>query len=239
MSAQVTYHLEVFDGPLDLLLHLISKNKINIYDIPISLILDQYLSYIDSMKAMDLSVTSDFIAMAANLLYLKSKMLLPIHSQEEEDPRNSLVEALLEYERFKKATFFLLEKSETGRDIFTKLPELMETDKEYPYSHSEKELIAALLEITEKSGRRMPPPVSSFTSILQQRFISIDDKVEEILNMFFKNRTISFMDIIKKATDRAEMIAYFLALLELQKDNRIYVRGQGDGYSISLNNGKE
>ena len=93
------FKLEVFDGPLDLLLHLISKNKVSIYDIPISLILEQYMEYIDDLKKMDLEVSSEFIEMAANLMYIKSKMLLPKPEPEEEDPREELVRRLLEYKR--------------------------------------------------------------------------------------------------------------------------------------------
>ena len=98
MKSPLTYHLEAFDGPLDLLLHLISKNKVSIYDIPIAQILEQYMEQLRRMEEMDLEVTSDFVAMAAQLMYIKSKMLLPVYPEEgEEDPRKPLVEALLEY----------------------------------------------------------------------------------------------------------------------------------------------
>ena len=114
---EVTFHLEVFDGPLDLLLHLLSKNKVEIKDIPIASILDQYLEYIRQMKEFDLEVASEFITMAAQLMYIKSKMLLPVYEDEnQEDPRASLVEALLEYQRIKEAGSVLSLRAQIGRD---------------------------------------------------------------------------------------------------------------------------
>ena len=111
--------LEVFEGPLDLLLHLIEKNKIDIYDIPIVEITDQYLEYIQLMQEFDLEVASEFITMAAQLMYIKSKMLLPVYDDEpEEDPRAGLVEALLEYQRIKSAGTVLNSRAELGRDAF-------------------------------------------------------------------------------------------------------------------------
>lgn len=112
------FHLEYFDGPLDLLLHLIAKNKVSIYDIPIAEILDQYMEVLHTAEAMDLDVAGDFVAMAAQLVYIKSKMLLPRHEEEEEeDPRAGLVEMLLEYQRLKEAAGYFREKGEVGRDI--------------------------------------------------------------------------------------------------------------------------
>ena len=115
---EVTFHLEVFDGPLDLLLHLLSKNKVEIKDIPIASILDQYLEYIRQMKEFDLEVASEFITMAAQLMFIKSKMLLPVYEDEnEEDPRASLVEALLEYQRIKEAGSVLSLRAQIGVDL--------------------------------------------------------------------------------------------------------------------------
>ena len=118
------FHLDNFDGPLDLLLHLISKNKVSIYDIPIAEILEQYMAVLHEAEHMDLDVAGDFIAMAAQLVYIKSRMLLPKHEEDEagEDPRAGLVEMLLEYQRLKSATAFFAEKNETGRDIYVKPP---------------------------------------------------------------------------------------------------------------------
>ena len=127
---EVTFHLEAFDGPLDLLLHLLSKNKVDIRDIPIAQILDQYLEYIQLMQEFDLEVASEFITMAAQLMYIKSKMLLPVYDDEpEEDPRAGLVEALLEYQRIKSAGTVLNSRAELGRDLFTRGQEPLEKDR--------------------------------------------------------------------------------------------------------------
>ena len=124
---EVTFHLEAFDGPLDLLLHLLSKNKVDIRDIPIAQILDQYLEYIQLMQEFDLEVASEFITMAAQLMSIKSKMLLPVYDDEpEEDPRAGLVEALLEYQRIKSAGTVLNSRAELGRDLFTRGQEPLE-----------------------------------------------------------------------------------------------------------------
>jgi segregation and condensation protein A len=127
---EVTFHLEVFDGPLDLLLHLLSKNKVEIKDIPIAVILEQYLEYIRQMQEFDLEVASEFITMAAQLMYIKSKMLLPVYEDDnEEDPRAGLVEALLEYQRIKEAGSALSLRAQIGRDIFVKGQEQLEKEK--------------------------------------------------------------------------------------------------------------
>ena len=123
----MTFHLPVFDGPLDLLLHLIAKNKLNIYDIPISDILEQYLSYIGRMREFDMEVAAEFVSMAAQLMVIKSKMLLPVYEDEgQEDPRAELVEALLEYQRFKEMGGYLGTRAELGRGLFVKRPETLE-----------------------------------------------------------------------------------------------------------------
>ena len=118
----VTFKLETFEGPLDLLLHLIQKNKVNIYDIPIAELSRQYMEYLDSMKESDLEVTSEFVVMAAQLLYIKSKMLLPDDNEDEDegDPRAELVDRLIEYAKYKEAVEFLSPRQETGRLYFDK-----------------------------------------------------------------------------------------------------------------------
>ena len=119
------FHLDSFDGPLDLLLHLISKNKVSIYDIPIAEILEQYMAVLREAETMDMDVAGDFIAMAAQLVYIKSRMLLPQREETpgEDDPRAELVDMLLEYQRFRQATAFFREKGEEGADMLTKAPE--------------------------------------------------------------------------------------------------------------------
>ena len=161
------FHLDNFDGPLDLLLHLISKNKVSIYDIPIAEILEQYMAVLHEAEHMDLDVAGDFIAMAAQLVYIKSRMLLPKHEEDEdgEDPRAGLVEMLLEYQRLKSATAFFAEKNETGRDIYVKPPERQD-DAPVEYHHTVNDLIRAANKMLRRTKRRLPPPVTSFQGIV-------------------------------------------------------------------------
>ena len=138
--SEITYHLDVFDGPLDLLLHLISKNKLNIYDIPIVEILEQYNKALEELQERDLAITCEFVAMSAHLLYIKSKMLLPKHddTEDEDDPRARLVEMLLEYQRIKEVSGTLNSRAESGFDMYTKMPEQITPDKSYKYQHDRK-----------------------------------------------------------------------------------------------------
>lgn len=129
MTEKITFHLSAFDGPLDLLLHLIAKNKVNIYDIPISLILEQYMEILREAQEADMEVAGDFIAMAAQLMLIKSRMLLPKEKNEEdeeEDPRAMLVEQLLEYQRIREVQPYFKRHSDVGRDILTRPPEPIE-----------------------------------------------------------------------------------------------------------------
>ena len=129
MTEKMTFHLSAFDGPLDLLLHLIAKNKVSIYDIPISLILEQYMEVLREAQSADMEVAGDFIAMAAQLMLIKSRMLLPKEkneTEEDEDPRTQLVEQLLEYQRIRVVQPFFRAHGEVGRDIFTRPPEPLE-----------------------------------------------------------------------------------------------------------------
>ena len=172
MKSPLTYHLETFDGPLDLLLHLISKNKVNIYDIPIAQILEQYMEQLRRMEEMDLEVTSDFVAMAAQLMYIKSKMLLPVYPEEgEEDPRKPLVEALLEYKKCKKASGLLEERMELGRDLYTKPPEVQKREEKPEYHYTAQVLQKAIETILQRRERRSPPPLRLFHGVVgESRF---------------------------------------------------------------------
>ena len=179
---EVTFHLEVFDGPLDLLLHLLSKNKVEIQDIPIAEILDQYLSYIRQMQEFDLEIASEFITMAAQLMYIKSKMLLPVYAEEpQEDPRAGLVEALLEYQRIREAGSALNLRSQIGSELFVKGQEPLEKCKaDVQYSYDSEVLVRALEAILSRAERRLPPPVEAFRGIVGHETVPVDDKIRVV-----------------------------------------------------------
>ena len=232
----VTFRLNIFEGPLDLLLHLISKNKVDIRDVPISVILEQYLEYLTEMQEMNLEIASDFIAMAAQLMYIKSKMLLPNEKDsDEEDPRAHLVEILLDYQRFKElSTGYFHERAELSRDVFVKEPEPLDRKKGYDGVHQKEDLLNALLTLVSRSGRKLPPPISSFSGIVGKEEAPVEARVFELLQLFAKREHVSFLDFIVASKSRSEMIAGFLAILELSKTHKITINDHGDDYIIGL-----
>lgn len=232
------FHLENFDGPLDLLLHLIAKNKVSIYDIPIAEILEQYLTVLHAAEAMDLDVAGDFVAMAAQLVYIKSKMLLPRYDeQEDEDPRAGLVEMLLEYQRLKEVAPYFKEKGELGRDIFVKPPEsLGGAPKEYRQSVGD--LVRAANNMLQKAQRRVPPSASAFSGIVGREPVPVASRITVILKRFLKSAKLKFMRLFDDAASRSEIVATFLAVLELSKTRRIRLDGEGEDMELTLTNEK-
>lgn len=225
---KLSFKLQVFEGPLDLLMHLIEKNKVNIYDIPIAEITDQYMAYLERMEEMDLEVSSEFLMMAANLLYIKSKMLLPKYTdpdEDEEDPRQELVDKLLEYQRYKQVSEYLADRQQKYMHILFKEPEKIEipqvTYEVIPLSVDD--LLKAFDNILLRKNRLAPPPKTSFDKIIKHEKISIKTKAEEILALLKQYGEVMFPDIFQDAYSRQEIVARFLAILELIKMNKIIV----------------
>lgn len=218
---KLSYRLEVFEGPLDLLLSLISKNKLNIYDIPISQLLEQYLEYLSKMNEMDMEVTSDFLVMASNLVQIKSSMLLPKHDElEVQDPRYELIAKLIEYKTCKQMAEEL-KKIYKGFDEFTRAQFQFEQDMTYKLKHSSKELSNAISFSDVKIQRRMPPPITSFNGIVGGHIVSVTSKIIFVLKQLLKENKKSFFSFFKNAKNRSETVATFLAILELIKAKRI------------------
>lgn len=234
------FHLENFDGPLDLLLHLIAKNKVSIYDIPIAEILDQYLAVLHDAHAMDMDVAGDFVAMAAQLVYIKSKMLLPKHEEEEEeDPRAGLVEMLLEYQRMKEIAPVLKSKSEFGRDIFVKSPETLPGAPVREYRHPVSDLVRAANRMLQKAERRMPPSAQAFSGIVGHEPVPVSTRITAILKRFFGSARVRFQRLFDDAKNRSEIVATFLAVLELSKTKRVLLEGDGEDLELTLATDKE
>lgn len=237
---ELTFHLDAFEGPLDLLLHLIAKNKVSIYDIPISLILEQYLEVLNEARTMDMDVAGDFIAMAAQLVYIKSKMLLPTYDEEEEeDPRANLFEMLLEYQRMKEVTPLLREQSEIGRNIYVKGPEPRERAKPIAYHNSVDELLTAARNMLDKSARKLPPPISAFHGIVGRESVPVGVRIAAILKRFLKHTRLRFNHLFDDAGSRSEIVATFLAVLELSKTHRVMLDGEDENMEIYLTDGRE
>ena len=179
--------LQDFEGPLDLILFLLSKNKIEIQDIPIALILEQYLAYLEQRKQLDLEVASEFITMAAHLMYIKTRMLLSIEDEEAQNEMEQLIQSLKErqqkdtYLRIRALTETLEPMSEFGRNTMTKNPEPMERGKIYEYDHEKADLVLAMQSIFDRAEKLAPPPRAAFEQIVQREPYSVSDKAGEIV----------------------------------------------------------
>ena len=217
------YKLESFEGPLDLLLHLITKNKVSIYDIPIVEITDQYLEAIEGIDEEKLENASEFIVMAAQLLYIKSKMLLPKdEEEEEEDPREDLAARLLEYQKYKEASKELRKTEFWSRYMIFKEAEKIDFPiPEYNKKHEVNDLIDAFAAIMERRRRRQKPEKRAFSGIVGREKVSVEDMVEKVCKMLDRAKNLRFKSIFKKSDSKPEMIATFLALLEMIKLNKI------------------
>lgn len=218
------FHLDSFDGPLDLLLHLISKNKVSIYDIPIAEILEQYMAVLREAETMDMDVAGDFIAMAAQLVYIKSRMLLPQREETpgEDDPRAELVDMLLEYQRFRQATAFFREKGEEGADMLTKAPE--------PLGDAPREVHGVpndLIRAANRLLRRVSRPT-----------MPVEGRVRAILRRFLHAVRLPLARLFDGARSRSEIVATFLAVLELSRTHRIRLHGEGEDIELTLNDEK-
>lgn len=226
----LTFHLEIFDGPLDLLLALIAKNKVNIYDIPIALILDQYMEYIHQMDLFNLEVASEFIVMAAQLMVIKSRLLLPQpESGDEEDPRKELVDLLLEYKRAKQTAEVLHELEFTYGGRFEKPPsELPEApaEQEYKLTHELSVLTDAYRRVYERNVELLEAKqnVGKLDNLIRTtRHVSVNEKILHVMKSLAKKGHCEFSGLFDHAESRNEIVATFLAVLELIKGKRILV----------------
>lgn len=226
--------LNVFEGPLDLLLHLVDKNKIDIYDIPIVEITDQYMEYLHAMEKEDLSVMSEFLVMAATLLDIKCKMLLPkeINEEgEEEDPRAELVQKLLEYKMYKYMSYELKDKLDDAAGVYFKEQTLPEEVLKYKIPVNTQELLADLtlekLNAIYKSVMRRQEekkdPVRSRFGTIEKEEISVSDKMLQIQSFSLENRRFGFRSLLNAQSSRVQIIVTFLCVLELIKMGHFHV----------------
>lgn len=223
---KVKYKLEAFEGPLDLLLTLIKKNKVSIYDIPVVEITEQYLEAIEGIDEDDIENTSEFLVMAADLLYIKSKMLLPKNEEEEEeDPREELAQRLLEYQKFKEASQEL-RKSEFSSKymVFREEESINFPVPAYDREHTISDLLDAFNSIMARKIRKEKPTKRAFSGIVGREKVSVDDMVEKICKRLRKKRKVEFKTLFLEEDSKPEMIATFLAVLEMIKLNRLFAQ---------------
>lgn len=226
--------LEVFEGPLDLLLHLIEKNKVDIYDIPIVLITEQYLDYVSQMDARDMDVMSEFLVMAATLVRIKSKMLLPPDEEDEEeyeDPRQELIERILEYKMYKYASFELKDRQlDAGRVVFKEptIPdEIMDFHEEVPIAELLSDVTLAKLHgifnsVMKKQIDKIDPIRSKFGEIEKEE-ISLEDHIIFLEEYAKKHHTFSFRTLLESGSGKTYVIVTFLGILEMMKMGKLSI----------------
>ena len=228
----MTVKLQVFEGPLDLLLHLLEKNKVNIYDIPIVEITRQYMEYIREMQRHDLNVVSEFLVMAATLLDIKSKMLLPKQETEEEDPRAELVQQLLEYKMYKCISYELKDRQMDAGKVLFREPSIPDEVAAYEEPIDMEELVAdntlaKLNEIFQSMMKRQVDkidPVRSKFGKIEKEEVSLADTMAHLEDYARTHKRFSFRNLLETKSSKMEIIVNFLAILELMKLGKISIR---------------
>ena len=224
---QLSFRLSDFEGPLDLLLHLISKHKLDILDIEISELLRQYLSFIENREDKDLEVASEFLEMAARLVHIKTVMLLPKHEDEADELKNRLTGELMEYQLCKMAASKLGELAEKNR-VYVRKPVKLEEDLTYRMTHPATVLLEAMSASSGKAVRRRAVEPEVFSGIVKRRIVSVNSRIIHLLRRFYKQQHSSFSSLFDDQKDRSELVATFLALLELIKSGRVTVSDDGE-----------
>ncbi len=228
--------MEDFEGPLDVILILLSKNKIEIQDVSITAILEQYLAYLEEMKRLDMEIASEFITMASHLMLIKTKMLLSAAEQAEAESELDLIrQSLLERQRkeamdaIRGAITVLEPRNEIGRCLFTKEPEPLKRDNTYRYRHDSADLLRALEEIAERNRRRLPPPTVNFKGIVGKEPYPVTKKAGQVLRSLVLRGVQRLKSLFQGARSRSEVVATFLAILELCKTNSVCLEDDVSG----------
>ena len=228
---KLSYKLPVFEGPLDLLLHLITKNKHNIYDIPIAELLDQYMEQIRAMQEEDLDIASEFLEMAARLVHLKSVSLLPKH-EEAEALKQDLTGQLLEYQECKRIAAVLAQRAEFN--TFVRQPEAVEFDSAYQRKHHPEEVMAAYQNAAGRGKRKLPPPPEAFSGIVTHRIVSVSSKIIHVLRCLWKKHEVEYDRVFEDSREKSELVATFLAVLELVKGKRVRIEEESTTRKLKL-----
>lgn len=232
---EISYKLENFEGPLDLLLHLISKHKLDINDIEIVSLVDQYVAFVRKLKEQDMYVAAEFLEMAARLVYMKTVSLLP-KSEEAEELKKELTGELIEYKLLKE-TSEKLSKMATGFDLFTRKAAAPIIDKTYTIKHSLSELMSAYISAAGRRLRNLPPKLDDFKNLVSVKIVSVSSRFGNIISGFKKiGNKKKFLELFSEAEDKPEIVATFLAILELCKNKKIFVDGIGENASVELLN---
>lgn len=212
---------DIFEGPMDLLVHLIKKHEVDIYDIPIALITEQYLGYLDWMKAMNIDVAGEFLVMASTLTQIKSRMLLPAHEDEneDEDPRLEIIRPLEEYLRIKSAAEKLAQRDLLGEDTFVRNPGL----EDYLLNREEAVIDVGLFELIDAFQKILENITSIGRLEINANTITVRDRIVQIVDIFETKGSVTFNELFSKNADKSEVVVTFLAILEMVRLSLIRV----------------
>ncbi len=230
----ISVKLQVFEGPLDLLLHLIEKNKLDIYDIPIVLITEQYLEYIQELSSEDMDVMSEFLVMAATLLHIKCKMLLPLEEDEEgeiEDPREELMNQLLEYKKYKQMSFELRDRQIDGMQVWYKKATIPDEVKAYELPIDYEELVGDMnlnklnqifLSMIKRQEDKIDPIRSTYGKI-EKDVVNMEECMTNVKTLIARKKVVSFRALLQGQTSKMNVVVTFLVILELMKVGTITI----------------
>lgn len=223
METVLSYKLESFEGPLDLLLQLIARNKLNIYDIKLSVLIEQYLQQMDAFREQEMEISSEFLEMASRLIYMKTVSLLPRH-EEVEKLRQELTGELLEYQLCRIMADKLSAMTD-GFDTFIRTPEKVDLPQTYELVHSPDILYLAYNAAVGRGQRRLPPSDAPFTRIVAKKIVAVSSKIVFVMRRLVASGTDKLMSLYRASKSRSELVATFLAVLELCKANRVEITG--------------
>ncbi|MED9970772.1 MAG: segregation/condensation protein A [Ruminococcus sp.] len=226
------YKLPVFEGPLDLLLTLISKNKIDIYDIQISELLDQYMEQISRMQENQMDVASEFLTMASRLVYIKSVMLLPKYEEEAEELKKELSGQLLEYAVCREMAAKL--GAIYDFDRFFREPSPVEFDMTYNRQHPPEDIAKAYISAVGRGKRKLPPSQQAFSGIVAHKIVSVNSKIIHLMRRLRRSKRLEYHEIFEVCEGKSDLVATFLATLELVKGKRIRIEGSGEAAVVRM-----
>ena len=229
---QLNYKLESFEGPLDLLLSLIAKNKINIYDIQISELLEQYMEQIELMRENQMDIASEFLAMASRLVYIKSAMLLPKYEDEAEELKKELSGQLIEYQLCKEIAAKM--SCIYDFDTFFKDASPVKFDLTYNRKHDPQDIVKGYIDAVGRGRRKLPPPESAFSGIIERKIVSVNARIISVMRKLWHGKRVKYQELFTAVNERSELVATFLAVLELVKGKRVRIDGDGDTAEVYM-----
>ncbi len=228
LTKACTLKLDNFEGPFDLLFHLFEKNQVDIYDIPINVITDQYLDYLYAMQQLDLEVASEFLVMASTLLHIKSKMLLPDKKEQKEeelDPREELVRRLIEYKRYKEFTAELKELERKWDTVLFRLPEPLDIPAREEILEIDPQVLRQqYLAILERNRKKINVGAKNITKLIEHEKVSLRSKMREVIKQLFSRVSFKFSELFSlKTKSKTEVVTGFMAILELAKMKKVRI----------------